>query len=183
MANKVTKAKPKKSPRYFHLPNDDDRPIVERMWVEQFMRAARFSVRDLVARRPDEDPPDCECVIDCARAGIEATEIIHGGTAASFDHNVRHFEWDQATFLARVQSIISTKDGKRWLGGPYDRRLLVIYTNELFLPRDKVKAWLLGHRFETSTFDHVVLGFSYDPDHGYRAFRLRLVKRTGASAS
>ncbi len=136
---KRPRSKPKKSLRYFHLPNDGDRPIVERMWVEHFLKAARFSVQRLVARNAHEDPPDCEAIVDGARAGIEATEIIYGGTAASFDHMVQHFEWSRPSFLARVQSIIADKDGKQWLGGPYERRLLVIYTNELYLPREKVK--------------------------------------------
>jgi len=171
---KRPRSKPKKSLRYFHLPNDGDRPIVERMWVEHFLKAARFSVQRLVARNAHEDPPDCEAIVDGARAGIEATEIIYGGTAASFDHMVQHFEWSRPSFLARVQSIIADKDGKQWLGGPYERRLLVIYTNELYLPREKVKVWQIGQRFKTSMFDHVVLGFSYHPDHRKLRPALRL---------
>jgi hypothetical protein len=172
------KAKTKKSPRYFHLPRGDDRPIVEGMWVSTFLKAARFSVRSLVARRPGEDPPDCEAIVDGAWAGIEAIELVHDETAASFDHWVQHFVWQQPSFLARAQSIIEGKDGKRWLGGPYDRKLLVIYTNELYLPRDKVKLWLADHHFRTAVFDHAVLGFSYHIKHRHLrpAFRLKLVR-------
>ena len=74
------KAKAKKSPLYFQLPRGDDRPIVEGMWVSNFLKAARFSVHSLVAHAGrSEDPPDCEAIVDGAWAGIEAIELVDDG--------------------------------------------------------------------------------------------------------
>jgi hypothetical protein len=83
-----------------------------------------------------------------------------------------YFEWGRPTFLTHVQKIIDTKAAKPFKGGPYARQVLVIWTNELHLPREAVERFLAGQRFQARDFTDVVLGLDYHPGHQYVAYRL-----------
>jgi hypothetical protein len=143
-----------------------------------FLEGCKVFCEGLVSRGEREQPPDCEAFVGGASAAIEVTELIYEKTAASRDHSMKHFVWKRRSFLNAIQARITEKGEKPFKGGPYARRMLVVYTNELYLPRAKVKRCLAGQRFVTSMFSNVVLGFSYHPDHRLLrpAFRLRLAK-------
>jgi hypothetical protein len=73
-----------------------------------------------------------------------------------------YLEWDRQQFLSALQSRIDDKD-KLWKGGPYERRVLVIHTDEFILDRETVDRFLQGSAFTTKLITDVILGLSYHP--------------------
>ena len=142
------------------------------------LKEAGFSVERLVSCSDENAPPDCEATIDGAHAGIEVTELVD---QESLERSIRGqttwFPWDQQTFTERLQRIIESKeaDSSRWQGGPYNRRLLVVHTDEPHLSKDIAGRFLEGKRFKTNFFSDAVLGLSYDPSiEKIPTFRLTL---------
>jgi hypothetical protein len=94
--------------------------------------------------------------------GIEVTELVHWKclTRSLESGRVFWFPWDQGTFCAKIRDIIAKKeaDGPQWQDGPYDRRLLVIPTDEPYLDQDTVARFLQGQRFQSKFFSDAVLG-------------------------
>ena len=84
-----------------------------------------------------------------------------------------YFDWDNPAFLAALQGRIDAKN-RAWKGGPYERRVLVIHTDEFFLDRETVGRFLEGATFRTQLLTDVFFGLSYHPDHGIPAFCLSL---------
>jgi hypothetical protein len=169
---------PQKYKRYFSAPKSD-MPVVERDAARTFLKAARFSVERLISRQRGQDPPDCEAIVDGVRAGIEVTELVDPNTLNRTLKGKREYlVWDQRLLVERIQQRISDKAGKSFKGGPYDRKMLIIYTDEFDLQRDKAKRLLAGQCFAINVFSNVVLGFSYHPHHRKLrpAFRLKLAR-------
>jgi hypothetical protein len=156
-------------------PRDIFKPIAELDRALTALEAANFAVEGL---REGPDPPDCQAILDGARAGIEVTELIDA-TARKRTRagNFSYVEWDQPSFLARIQQIVDTKAAKPFQGGPYARKVLVIWTDEFVLGREAVERFLAGQSFTTSAFSDVVLGLDYHPDHEYVAFGLALARK------
>ena len=48
-------------------------------------------------------------------------------------------------------------------GGPSDRNILVIVTDEVFLSRDAVEQFLAGAKFQVGLITDAFLGLSYHP--------------------
>jgi hypothetical protein len=114
-------------------------------------------------------------MFDDGRAGIEVTELVSGeARKRTRAGNWSLFRWDQPSFLTRLQEIIDTKAAKPFRGGPYARKVLVIWTDEFVLSRESVERFLAGQRFLARPFSDVVLGLDYHPAHQYVAYRLVL---------
>ena len=74
-----------------------------------------------------------------------------------------YFVWDRDDLLSGLQSLIDKKDEPSKLkGGPYERYVLVIYTDELVLDRDTVTRFLDGATFRASLITDVFFGLSYE---------------------
>jgi hypothetical protein len=134
-------------------------------------------------RSREQDPPDCEATLDGCVSGIEVTELIDQKT---LKRNLRqprspqYFDWDRTTFLASLQKRIDAKD-RAWHGEPYERRVLVIHTDEFNLDRGIVSRFLLEARFRATLITDAFLGLSYhgsaEPNGGsYPVFRLNLCR-------
>jgi hypothetical protein len=94
-----------------------------------------------VTNRTD-DPPDCEAVIDGERCGIEATELVHQEALQRTKQSGQelHFVWDKENFCRELQSRITRKDrADNVKGAPYQRYILVIFTDEFFLTSGTIK--------------------------------------------
>jgi hypothetical protein len=158
---------------------------MERGAARDVLTCAGLKVTDLRSRPDKQDPPDCEAIIGGQRCGIEVTELIHQkalerslkrldarpngevtpkpGAEAYFRGGV-YFEWTAESFRADLQQRISRKDdASRVKGGPYDRYILVIVTDEFTLDRHRVERFLEGTTFNTRFIDEVYLGLSYHP--------------------
>jgi hypothetical protein len=150
----------------------DQRPFQELDWAGTALKEAGFAFDSLAQ---GADPPDCVAMFDGERAGIEVTELVDAGARKRTEAgNSTYRDWDQPSFLGRIQEIIDGKAAKPFQGGPYARKVLVIWTDEPDLARATVERFLAGQRFQPRTFDHVVLGLDYHPTHKYVAYRLDL---------
>jgi hypothetical protein len=153
-----------------------NKQLAERGAARVILEAAGLSVDRLTSRSDGEDPPDCEGIIDGASAGIEVTELVH---QSSLEHSLKgrmvYLAWDQQTLSEVLQDIIARKSEAQWQGGPYTRRVLVVYTDEFVLNADSAERFLKEQRFKTKAFSDVFFGLSYDPySESHPTFRLVL---------
>jgi hypothetical protein len=127
----------------------------------------------------DDDPPDCEAVIGGLRCGVEVTELLDQQTLQSTIQGAgQHLVWEPDTFRDALQQRIDRKDQPAKVrGGPYDRYILVVYTNEFYLGRGDVENWLEGAAFQANFITDVFLGLSYDSLGSCPIFKLTLIPR------
>ena len=158
-----------------------DRQVEERCIAIEILSQAGVDVVGMGSREQGEDPPDCEATLDGRASGVEVTELIDQPT---LEWNLRnqdspeYFDWDQPTFLAVLQRRIDAKD-REWKGECYERRVLVIHTDEFELNRDIVSRFLEVARFRATLITDAFLGLSYhsSAESGggcYPVFRLSL---------
>jgi len=159
---RVMLAKKRKRNSYWVWP---DRLVEERGIASEILGQAGVNVADMLSRVRGEDPPDCEATLDGRLSGVEVTELID---RSALEKSLRqpespvYFDWDKPTFLAALQDRIGAKD-RAWKGGPYERRVLVIHTDEFVLDRDTVSRFLEGAWFRATFITDVFLGLSYHP--------------------
>jgi hypothetical protein len=143
-----------------------DRPEMECGAVQDVLTAAGLSVEGITNRT--DDPPDCEALINGEHCGIEVTELVHEkALKSSIDGPEQHFAWDRAALCEHLQVLISRKDcPEKVKGGPYQRYILVIVTDEMFLDHITVERFLAGASFQAKFITDVFLGLSYEPKMG-----------------
>lgn len=186
-----------------------DKPVMERGIVQEVLTAAGIRFTDLRSRPEHQDPPDCEAVIDGQRCGIEVTQLIHEGTYKRRIKAIKaraagevppkddvsryrewlqtkgeaYWNWNRDDLIAGLQELIDEKDKpEKVKGGPYDRHILVIATDEFMLDRHTVESFLTGATFKAEMLDTVLFGLSYHPglqegDGSYPVFSLTLQGR------
>ena len=171
-----------------------DKLVGEHGAAYNVLQAAGINAESLVSREEGQDPPDCEAIIDGCLTGIEVTELVHqptlerslkaikqraAGKEPGPNKSEAFFVWEREDLLHALQTRIDTKDRSKLKGGPYDRYILVIHTNEMFLETDKVEQWLRQATFEARRITDVLLGLSYDPRHGgCPVFKLQMSRAT-----
>lgn len=164
-----------------------DKPIAERGAAGEILRNAGVQVLSLVSRPQNEDPPDCEGMLDGRWSGVEVTELVHRKTLEDSIKAVKqraagrepeqpeaYFLWDQDTLTAAIQTLINAKDAAKLKGGPYERYVLVIHSDEFVLSRIAVTEFLQGSKFRAQLITDVFIGLSYEPGFGIPTFRLDL---------
>jgi hypothetical protein len=162
-----------------------DKRLEERGFAEDALSGGGFAFTAL--RSCEVDPPDCEAIVDGNSTGIEVTELVEGATLAHAREALKlppsdvfaglrrheYREWTREDFLVEVQALIKKKNSGNWKGGPYQRQMLVIHTDETTLGPGTVKRFLDGERFAFGFFSDVVVVLSYDPHtQTHPAFRL-----------
>jgi hypothetical protein len=135
--------------------------------------------------RGHQDPPDCEAMIEGVRCGIEVTELAHEwALRASIkairanQGSVRYHEWTRKEFLTELRERIAEKDSPTDLkDGPYERYLLVIWTGEMHLTQEAIRAYLEGISFPCSFITDAFISLDYHPgsDDPYPAIPLDIV--------
>jgi hypothetical protein len=152
-----------------------DKPVKELGIARNILSLAFKDVVDLTSREEEQQPPDCQSSLDGSFSGVEVTELVDQETLEQSIRGDRvSLDWDRQQFLSALQSRIDAKD-KSWKGGPYERRVLVIHTDEPNLDRETVDRFLQGSAFTTKLITDVILGLSYDPGAGdVPVFRLIL---------
>jgi hypothetical protein len=112
----------------------------------------------------NDDPPDCEAIVDGKRSGIEITELVHERSLKStIKGSGQYFLWDRDDLLTKLQKLIQHKDRADIKGGPYDRYILVIVTDEFVLERGDVSRFLEGAEFSARHITDCFFGLSYHP--------------------
>lgn len=152
-----------------------DKPTGETGAAADILRGAGIHAEALVSRG-DEDPPDCEAWVEGHLTGIEVTELVHQKTLERSlkalklraqgkepDKAEAYFVWDRDDLLGALQDRIDSKDQAKLKGGPYERYILVVCTDEMFLSAPQVELWLAGAKFRADRITDVLLGLSYDP--------------------
>jgi hypothetical protein len=150
----------------FRFSAESYRQIEEREDARDALQAAQLNFERLVHHGKGEDPPDCEAVVDGDRWGIELTELLH---QASLEQRVNgdgsaHHEWTREDFLAALRERIGRKDDPSTIkGGPYQRYLLIIRTNEMYLWRERIQEFLAGEEFECARITDAYIALDYNP--------------------
>jgi hypothetical protein len=161
------------------------KPVQERRAALRILLDARFEVAKFCSR--EDDPPDCEGLLDGQWSAIEMTQLMHEKARALSMKAIKqqtgkpevYYLWDRDEVLGAVQELIEVKDAKRYKGGPYQRFVLVIYTDEFVLNNATMHQFLDGATFRACVFTDVVVGLSYEPASGtYPTFRLSLVRKS-----
>jgi hypothetical protein len=164
-----------------------DKPVGERGVAQQLLNAAGFKVERLVSREAGQDPPDCEGLLDDIWSGIEVTELVHEPTLKQSLKATQHraagtvperpevyFNWERDDLLAALDQLLKRKD-KKPNGSSFDRYVLMVHTNEMYLDRERVGHFLKDATFRTNIITDAFLGLSYDPScKDYPIFRLNL---------
>jgi hypothetical protein len=165
-------------------------PIAEHGAATVILRHAGIKVGALRSRPPNQDPPDCEGMLDRKWSAVEITELVHRPTLERSIKAQRqraagrepekpeaYFVWDRDDLIDAVQKQIDVKDKKKLKGGPYERYVLVMHTDEFFLEGARVSEFLIGAKFHCQHITDAILGLSYEPKFGgkcYPTFRLEL---------
>jgi hypothetical protein len=113
--------------------------VKERVVARQILLDAKFEVTKFGSRR--DDPPDCEGLLDGQGSAVELTQLMHEKARAQSMKAIKqqpeqpewYYLWDRDDVLRAIQELIEVKDAKRYQGGPYQRFVLVIYTDEFVL--------------------------------------------------
>jgi hypothetical protein len=167
--------------RFWDWPN---KPVKELVVARQILLDAKFEVTKFGSRR--DDPPDCEGLLDGQWSAVELTQLMHEKARAQSMKAIKqqpeqpewYYLWDRDDVLRAIQELIEVKDAKRYQGGPYQRFVLVIYTDEFVLKNATMQQLLDGATFFTRVFTDVVVGLSYEQASGsYPTFRLSLIRQ------
>src|SRR5258708_27607195 len=155
-----------------------DKPIAEQGAAREIMITAGLKVENLVSRQ-NLDPPDCEALVDGLWTGIEVTELVHRkmlerslkavkerAAGAEPNRPEAYFVWGKDDLISILQAQVDLKDAANLKGGPYERYILIIHTDEFFLDSESVERFLVGSSFRTSMITDAILGLSYEPRLG-----------------
>jgi hypothetical protein len=139
------------------------KPTMERFATEEVLRQAGISFTCLKSR--DEDPPDCEAIVDGHLVAIEVTEFIHQRTLEkSLKDQTKYYAlWTQDLFVTKLNEIIHKKDNSNLKGGPYTRFIVLILSDETALYSSEVASWLQEISFETQQITDAFFVLSYEP--------------------
>jgi hypothetical protein len=161
-----------------------EKSVVERVTASEMLLAAGFAVTEFGSRQ--DDPPDCEGWLDGQWSAVELTQLINEEARAQSEKSIKqqkpevYFLWEREDVLREIQKLIDVKDSKQYKGGPYQRFVLIINTDEPELSEAAMGQFLEGATFRTRVFDDVFVGLSYLPQTSsygegrYPTFRLSL---------
>jgi hypothetical protein len=77
--------------------------------------------------------------------------------------------WSDAALIAHLRGIISRKDDPAKVrGGPYNRYIPLVHTDEYDLPADRPRNVIGNQSFKTRLIDDFYVLVSYDTKVGYR---------------
>jgi hypothetical protein len=138
----------------------------------------------IAIRGRGNDPPDLEALDkDGNRIAIEVTELVDGDAIRASKNGSRRglAAWTRARFLSTLGDLLSAKNARfpDLKGAPYPGGyVVVVFTDETFLRRPTVEAYLRGHAFSgLADIDRAFLLLSYDPDPAFQrcpCFELQL---------
>jgi len=169
---------------FFEVPDGCDRRLKEKSVAEEFVTAlrkredSRFGAPALSPR----DPPDCVAPYEGGGvAALEITELVCEDAVLANEHGQEVYRiWKHPELLSELESRLAVKDQKTFLGGPFNRIVVVVHVDELDLVPGKAIDWISGHEFGPyKQIDEAYVLFSYRPEsNGYPIVRLTL-RRSG----
>jgi len=128
-----------------------------------------------------QDPPDCtargirgervaiEVTEFVCKAAVEANQKADRAAIARLEPGVMvHRVWQRWDCLAHLQGRLESKDGKTYIGGPFDRVAVLVHTDEPMLIRSQCEAWLSEHHFGPfKQITEAYFLFWYESEIGY----------------
>jgi hypothetical protein len=150
---------------FFQFPRKDwsELSIVEELIVS-LEREGFDSLHDPKTFSPD--PPDVICLdsIDLPVA-VEVVEAVSQEAVALNAQGRRVTKWwDAAEFVTHVCGLILTKDAKTFNGGPFQRKIVCVHTDEPVVMPDEVRIALAAiPPMRLNQIAAAYLLFSYDP--------------------
>jgi hypothetical protein len=165
-----------------------NKSVQERGAARLILQSAGFEIAEFGSRQ--NDPPDCEGLLDGQWSAVEVTRLTHKETRTRSMKAVKQraagrepkipeasYVWERADLLQAIQNLIKRKDLVDYKGSTYQRHVLIIHTDEAYLNRSNVEQFLKGSDFRARSLNDVVLGLSYHPaSGGYPTFRLNLIR-------
>ena len=140
---------------YFNFKND--KPGTEISVIGNWL-SARYSnprkiYRAIEHRPPPNDPPDIVLITQTAmRHGFEVTEFVDSKTVKRFHQN-KTLDWkefSETEFHSLINTQIFNKSKKIFKGEPYERKFLIIYSDEPELRSNF--SYLTNFRYNQKTF-------------------------------
>ncbi len=129
-------------------------------------------------RASKNDPPDVIAdTVEGTLIGFEIRELVDKEAVELNERGKAIYRnWKNSEVVQELQKIIYEKDSKKYIGGPYEKLILVIPTDEPILTPKQFKPVLDTHEFHrTNQLHEAYLLFSYNPEtKGYPNIRLRL---------
>lgn len=95
------------------------------------------------------DPPDCVCADPSGAAiAIEVAEVVCPEAAArtARGENVLR-RWESGDAAIHIRELLLKKDGKQYLGGPYNEIIACLFTDEFELDFEELREELKNVRF------------------------------------
>lgn len=158
-----------------------DKKLKERSIVEFLLNSMQLGGEAKYSKpipSPDE-PPDCVVSDEDGRpVAVEVTELV---SAEAIRRNQRgnnvYREWKFNEIAHELNNAILKKDGKRFHGGPYAKKIVLIFTDEIILQasQEEYAEYLAGLSFgPVEQIDEAYLLFSYDGTDRCPYLKLRL---------
>ena len=121
-----------------------DKHATERTVVEELVTALRAAgIEDLPNfAAADKDPPDLVGETSAGgRVGIEVTEAVsQDAVHANAQGHAVYRHWSPGEFAELLAKRIAEKDTKVYLGGPFERLILCIHTDEPEISHERAMA-------------------------------------------
>jgi len=129
-------------------------------------------------RASEKDPPDCLAETgNGAMVGFEVRELVDKNAIELNERGEAVYrDWTNYEVVEELQKIIKEKDSKTYIGGPYEKLILIIPTDEPVLTYGQLQPVLEAHEFEpTKQLHEAYLLFSYNAElKSYPHIQLRL---------
>ena len=152
-----------------------EKGVVESL-LESLSRQSATSYQNI--RASTNDPPDILAeTLDGGLVGFEVRELVDQEVIELNEKGKEVYRnWTTSEVIHELQKIIKEKDIKSYLGGPYEKLILVIPTAEPVLTPLQLKPFLDIHVFdETNKLQEAYLLFQYDSaTKGYPYIKLRI---------
>jgi hypothetical protein len=153
---------------------------IVRELIESISKHCSCEYRNLRPRK--DDPPDCLAeTFDGSLLGFEVTELVDQ-KAIELNEKGREVyrDWTDSEVLQELQTIIEEKDSKEFLGGRYEKLILVIHTAEPVLTHQQLRPVIDSRLFrQTKQLHEAYLLFRYDPEtQGYPYIQLNITANT-----
>lgn len=177
LAAGLKKARPYAS--FFDWPNKETKELgVVRQLLESMGDSGPLRLREVRPGRPD--PPDAVGTQeDGTLAAVEVTELVdpeairRNVSAARNSRSSDPIEqmkdrvvriWDRPDLISAVEERLRAKDEVTLMGGPFERYVVVLHTDEPMLSVTDAQRWLAAHTFAgMSQITDAFLLMSYDP--------------------
>jgi len=133
--------------------------------LESFEEAGSCEYPNL--RTSTLDPPDCLAnTPDGALVGFEVRELVDQEVVELNKRGIAVYrDWTDSDVIDVIETILQEKDSKNYIGGPYEKLVLVVHTAESDLTHRELRPVLNSHAFtQTKKLHQVYVLFPYDPE-------------------